>query len=45
MNNKINMFLPKLLENLYQKLLSKETKEKSERVILWIALGSFAIGV
>jgi hypothetical protein len=43
MNNKINMFLPKLLENLYQKLLSKETKEKSERVILWIALGSFAI--
>jgi hypothetical protein len=37
------MFLPKLLENLYQKLLSKETKEKSERVILWIALGSFAI--
>jgi hypothetical protein len=43
MNNKINMYLPKLLENLYQKLLSKETKEKSERVILWIALGSFAI--
>jgi hypothetical protein len=43
MNNKINMFLTELLENLYQKLLSKETKEKSERVILWIALGSFAI--
>jgi hypothetical protein len=43
MNNKINMYLSKLLENLYQKLLSKETKEKSERVILWIALGSFAI--
>jgi hypothetical protein len=37
------MYLSKLLENLYQKLLSKETKEKSERVILWIALGSFAI--
>jgi hypothetical protein len=31
------------LEKLYQKLLSKETKENSERVILWIALGSFII--
>jgi hypothetical protein len=33
----------KLLEKLYQKLLSKKTKERSERVILWIALVSFLI--
>ena len=39
----INMDLSKLLEKLYQKLLSKKTKEKSERVILWIALVSFVI--
>ncbi|MFY8136702.1 MAG: hypothetical protein ACOVMR_01270 [Flavobacteriales bacterium] len=32
-----------LLEKLYQKLLSKKTKEKSERVILWIAVVSFII--
>lgn len=32
-----------LLEKLYQKLLSKKTKERSERVILWIALVSFII--
>ncbi len=31
------------MEKLYQKLLSKKTKEKSERVILWIALVSFII--
>ena len=37
------MDLSKLLEKLYQKLLSKKTKEKSERVILWIALVSFII--
>jgi hypothetical protein len=37
------MNLSKLSENLYQKLLSKKTKEKSERVILWIALVSFLI--
>jgi hypothetical protein len=37
------MDLAKILEKLYQKLLSKETKENSERVILWIALGSFII--
>ncbi len=37
------MDLSKLLENLYQKFLSKKTKEKSERVILWIALVSFII--
>jgi len=37
------MDLSKLLENLYQRLLSNKTKEKSERVILWIALGSFII--
>jgi hypothetical protein len=37
------MELSKLLENLYQKLLSKKTKEGSERVILWIALVSFII--
>jgi hypothetical protein len=37
------MEISKLLEKLYQKLLSKKTKEKSERVILWIALVSFII--
>ncbi len=37
------MDISKILEKLYQKLLSKKTKEKSERVILWIALGSFII--
>ena len=37
------MDLSKLLEELYQKLLSKKTKEKSERVVLWIALVSFVI--
>ena len=37
------MDLSELLEKLYQKLLSKKTKEKSERVILWIALVSFII--
>ncbi len=33
----------KLLEKLYRKLLSKKTKDRSERVILWIALASFII--
>ena len=37
------MDLSKLLEKLYQKLLSKKTKEKSEQAILWIALASFII--
>ena len=37
------MELSKLLEKLYQKVLSKKTKEVSERVILWIALVSFII--
>lgn len=37
------MGLSKLLEKLYQKLLSKKTKEKSEKAILWIALASFII--
>jgi hypothetical protein len=37
------MDLSKLLEKLYQKFLSKKTKEKSERFILWIALVSFII--
>ena len=37
------MDLSILLEKLYQKLLSKKTKERSERVILWIALVSFII--
>jgi hypothetical protein len=37
------MALSNLLENLYQKLLSPKTKEKSELVILWIALSSFII--
>jgi hypothetical protein len=31
------------LEKLYQKLLSEKTKDKSEKVILWIALVSFII--
>jgi hypothetical protein len=33
----------KLSETIYQKLLSKKTKEKSEQVVLWIALVSFLI--
>jgi hypothetical protein len=37
------MTLSNSLENLYQKLLSKKTKEKSELIILWIALASFII--
>ncbi|MBM3427588.1 MAG: hypothetical protein FJX95_02265 [Bacteroidetes bacterium] len=37
------MNLSKFPEKLYQKLLSKKTKERSERVILWIALVSFVI--
>ena len=37
------MELSKLLEKLYQKLLSKKTKERSEQTILWIALASFII--
>jgi hypothetical protein len=37
------MKLSKLLENLYQKLLSKKTKESSESAILWIALASFIV--
>jgi hypothetical protein len=35
--------ISKILEKLYQKLLSQKTKERSEQVILWIALGSFII--
>ena len=35
------MDLSLLSEKLYQKFLSKETKEKSEKMILWIALVSF----
>jgi len=37
------MELSKILEKLHQKLLSKKTKERSEKVILWIALASFII--
>jgi NADH:ubiquinone oxidoreductase subunit 6 (subunit J) len=37
------MKLSNLMEKVYFKLLSKETKDKSEKVILWIALASFAI--
>jgi hypothetical protein len=37
------MEISKFLEKFYQKLLSKKTKEQSERVILWIALVSFII--
>lgn len=37
------MEISKILGKLYQKLLSKKTKEKSEKAILWIALASFII--
>jgi len=37
------MNVSKLLERNYQLLLSTETKQRSERVILWIALVSFII--
>ncbi len=37
------MAISNLMEKLYQKLLSQKTKEKSERVILWIALASFIV--
>ncbi len=37
------MNLSTLLEQLYQKLLSEKTKERSETTILWIALASFII--
>ena len=37
------MEISKILDKLYQKLLSKKTKEKSEQAILWIALASFII--
>jgi hypothetical protein len=37
------MNLSKLLEKLYRKLLSEKTKERSEHVILWIALVSFIV--
>ena len=39
----MNMKLTNLFENLYQRLLSEKTKEKSEQVILWIALASFIL--
>ena len=37
------MKLSNFLEKLYQKLLSEKTKNRSEQVILWIALVSFVI--
>jgi len=37
------MVLSNFLEKLYQKLLSEKTKERSEQIILWIALTSFII--
>ena len=37
------MEISQSLEKLYQKLLSEKTKDKSEKVILWIALVSFII--
>ena len=43
MIKKINIGLSSFLGKLYYKLLSKKTKERSERVILWIALVSFII--
>lgn len=39
----INVESFNLMEKLYQKLLSKETKERSEQAILWIALSSFIV--
>jgi len=33
----------KVLESIYGVILSSKTKEKSERIILWIALLSFII--
>ena len=36
----MNMELSKLLEKFYLLLLSEKTKNKIERVILWIALGN-----
>lgn len=39
----MNTMLTDLLDNVYQKLLSPKTKEKSEHIILWIALASFII--
>ena len=41
MSQALQIKASKLLEKLYQKFLSKETKEKSEQAILWIALASF----
>ncbi len=35
--------IPQIPEKVYQKLLSKKTKESSEQAILWIALASFII--
>ena len=43
MSKDINLSLSNNFEKLYQKLLSKKTKERSERAILWIALASFTI--
>ena len=37
------MKLSILMEKVYNKLLSKQTKDASEKVILWIAMASFAI--
>jgi len=37
------MKLSNLMEKVYNKLLSKQTKDASEKVILWIAMASFAI--
>ncbi len=43
MSQALQLKSSKLLAKLYQKFLSKETKEKSEKAILWIALASFII--
>jgi hypothetical protein len=39
----LTMSFKKIFEKLNQKLLSKKTKESSERIILWIALASFIV--
>lgn len=43
MTNTISVELYRLSEKLYQYFLSKTSRERSERAILWIALVSFII--
>lgn len=43
MSRELNLYLSKTFEKFNQKLLSEKTKERSERIILWIASASFII--